>query len=337
MKKIIKVINGENFSIPPIWMMRQAGRYLPEYRKIRARAESFLKLCQTPELAAEITLQPIHRFHLDAAIIFSDILIIPYVLGRDLRFEEKRGPIMPPITMKEIIKLDTKHAMERLSFSFETIEKVKSKIDDQTAIIGFCGAPWIVASYMIAGKSPFDQGPARLFSYFHPDLMQIFLENLADISADYLIQQVNSGADILQIFDNCSGVDQRSFEKLCLQPVRRMINKIKKIHPRIPIIGFPRGAGLFYKNYGEKTGVTVLGLDWTIPLSFAKKLQNKIIIQGNLDPLRLVAGGDALYKGIHAILRTLKKKPFIFNLGHGITPNTPIKHVEQMINCIRGK
>lgn len=336
-KKLLKVMKGESLSPPPLWMMRQAGRYLPEYQQIRETAGSFLDLCYTPALAAEITMQPIRRFGFDAAILFSDILVVPHALGRDLHFEEGRGPTMNPITEKEIAKLDAEHAMERLSVSFETVERVRKMLDNETALIGFCGAPWTVATYMIDGHGMSDQASARLFSYCHPQAMQALLDCLADISADYLIQQINAGADAVQIFDSWAGVlDETSFEMMCIAPVCRMVNRIRRVHPAVPVIGFPRGAGQLYADYARKTRVTGLGLDWTVPLSFAKELQKAVAVQGNLDPLRLVAGGDALDYGVDVILAQLGNGPLVFNLGHGITPDTPLKHVEQMVKRIRG-
>jgi len=335
-KKLLRTIEGEKLSSPPLWMMRQAGRYLPEYRQIRKTAGSFLNLCYSPALAAEVTLQPVHRFGFDAAILFSDILVVPHALGRDLRFEEGNGPVMTPITEKEIAKLDTKGVMRHLAASFETIERVKTALDDRTALIGFCGAPWTVATYMIAGRGIADQIPARLFFYSHPQAMQALLDCLADVSADYLVQQINAGADVIQIFDSWAGVlDEASFEAMCIVPMHRMVKRIRQVHPKTPIIGFPRGAGWLYADYANKTGITALGLDWTVPLSFAAKLQKNVTVQGNLDPLRLVAGGEILDHGVDAILARLNNGSFIFNLGHGIMPDTPIKHVEQMVKRVR--
>jgi len=335
-KKVLKVINGEKLSPPPIWMMRQAGRYLPEYRHVREAAGNFLNLCYTPILAAEATLQPMRRFNLDAAILFSDILLVPHALGRDLRFEENHGPIMTPLTASDIRKLDITHAIERLSAPFETIERVKAKLNDETTLIGFSGAPWTVATYMIAGHATFNQAPARLFSYSHPKAMKSLLECLADVSADYLLKQISAGVDAIQIFDSLAYfLDETSFEAMCIQPMQRMVKRIKQIHPKIPIIGFPRGAGIFYKDYAKKTGITALGLDCSVPLFFAKQLQKDLPVQGNLDPIRLAAGGDALDCGIDAILNSLGNGPLIFNLGHGIIPSTPIRHIEQMIKRVQ--
>ncbi|KXF79583.1 uroporphyrinogen decarboxylase [Paramesorhizobium deserti] len=336
-RKVLKVIRGETVYPPPIWMMRQAGRYLPEYRETRQQAGSFLELCYSPDLAVEVTLQPIRRFGFDAAILFSDILVVPHALGRDLRFEEGRGPVMTPIDAEEIFWLETGGVAKRLEPVYETVRLLRSTLPDETTLLGFCGAPWTVATYMIAGHGTPDQAPARLFAYRYPDAFQKLLDDLADVSAEYLIGQLDAGADAVQIFDSWSGVlDEICFERFCVKPVARIVEKVRAVHPDALIIGFPKGAGALYAHYREKTGVNVLGLDWSVPLSFAEKLQEHGAVQGNLDPLRVVAGGAALDEGVDAILETLGDGPLIFNLGHGITPNAPVEHVEQMVARVRG-
>ncbi|RCS22349.1 uroporphyrinogen decarboxylase [Phyllobacterium salinisoli] len=335
-RKVLMAIRGETVFPPPIWMMRQAGRYLPEYREARQKAGSFLELCYSPDLAVEVTLQPIRRFGFDAAILFSDILVVPHALGRDLRFEEGRGPMMTPIDADEIFWLETEGVAKRLEPVYETVRLLRSALPAETTLLGFCGAPWTVATYMIAGHGTPDQAPARLFAYRHPDAFQKLIDDLADVSADYLIQQLDAGADAVQIFDSWSGVlDEICFERFCVKPVARIVEKVRAVHPNALIIGFPKGAGALYAHYREKTGVNVLGLDWSVPLSFAAKLQEHGAVQGNLDPLRVVAGGAALDEGVDAILETLGNGPLIFNLGHGITPNAPIEHVERMIARVR--
>jgi len=323
-------------SPPPIWMMRQAGRYLPEYRRVREKAGSFLQLCNNPALAAEVTLQPIRRFGFDAAILFSDILTVPQVMGRDVRFEEGKGPLLSPLAPEDIAGLDIANALSRLTPALETLDRVKTALPRDTALIGFCGAPWTVATYMIAGRATPDQAPARLFAYQHASEFAALMRCLADISADYLIKQIDAGADCVQIFDSWAGVlDERSFEIACIAPVRAMVKKIRAVHKDTPIIAFPRGAGLFCRDYAAKSGVSAIGLDWTAPLSFAAELQDKTPVQGNLDPMRLLAGGEALRQGAEDILAALSGKPFIFNLGHGIVPETPIAHVEAMLSYVR--
>ena len=335
-KIILDVLKGEMVFPPPIWMMRQAGRYLPEYRESRKTAGGFLDLCYNPDFAVEVTLQPIRRFGFDASILFSDILVVPHALGRDLRFEEGRGPLMTPIRREEVAALDTSRFHEHLSPVYETVRRLRRELPAETTLLGFCGAPWTVATYMIAGHGTPDQAPARLFGYSEPEAMDELLATLADNSAEYLIRQIEAGADAVQIFDSWSGVlDEASFERYCITPVARIVKSIRAKYPDTPIIGFPKGAGELYQTYRKKTGVTALGLDWTVPWSQARSLQAEGPVQGNLDPMRLVAGGKALDEGVNAILEQLGAGPLIFNLGHGITPQTPIAHVERMIELVR--
>lgn len=336
-RKVLKVIDGETVFPPPIWMMRQAGRYLPEYRETRKKAGSFLDLCYSPDLAVEVTLQPIRRYGFDAAILFSDILVVPHALGRDLRFEEGKGPLMTPMDADEILWLETEGAAKRLEPVYETVRLLRAQLPAETTLLGFCGAPWTVATYMIAGHGTPDQAPSRLFAYRHPEAFEKLLNDLADVSADYLIEQLHAGADALQIFDSWSGVlDEDCFERFCVRPVARIVEKVRAVYPDARIIGFPKGAGMLYDGYREKTGVNALGLDWSVPWSFAQDLQKQGAIQGNLDPLRVVAGGEALDQGVDAILKNLGQGPLIFNLGHGITPQAPLENVQRMIDRVRG-
>lgn len=333
---MLDVLRGKAAFPPPLWMMRQAGRYLPEYRETRKRAGSFLDLCYNPDLAVEVTLQPIERFGFDASILFSDILVVPHALGRDVRFEEGRGPLLAPINAAEISQLNSETFHVNLSPVYETVRRLRAKLPDETTLIGFCGAPWTVATYMIAGHGTPDQAPARLFAYREPVAFQQLLKVLADHSAAYLIRQIEAGADVVQIFDSWSGVlDDASFDLFCVAPVAEIVRQVKAVHPDVPIIGFPKGAGARYQSYRQKTGVTGLGIDWTVPLAAAMALQAGGAVQGNLDPLRLVAGGKALSDGVDAILKTLGDGPLIFNLGHGITPETPVAHVEAMVKQVR--
>jgi uroporphyrinogen decarboxylase len=335
---MLDVLKGEAVFPPPLWMMRQAGRYLPEYRETRRRAGSFLDLCYNPDLAVEVTLQPIERFGFDASILFSDILVVPHALGRDVRFEEGRGPLLTPISATEIAALDGETFHVNLEPVYETVRRLRAKLPDETTLIGFCGAPWTVATYMIAGHGTPDQAPARLFAYREPAAFLQLLKVLADHSAAYLNRQIEAGADVVQIFDSWSGVlDEVSFEAFCVRPVAEIVRQVRAVHPDVPIIGFPKGAGAHYRSYRQKTGVTGLGLDWTVPLTAAKELQRGGAVQGNLDPLRLVAGDKALSDGVEAILKVLGEGPLIFNLGHGITPETPIAHVEAMVKLVRAR
>ena len=333
---MVRVLNGESIFPPPVWLMRQAGRYLPEYRATRATAGGFLDLCYNPDFAVEVTLQPIRRFGFDASILFSDILVVPHALGRDLRFEEGEGPRMTPIRPDEIAQLDDSMFHVNLSPVYETVRRLRRELPAETTLIGFCGAPWTLATYMIAGRGTPDQAPARLFAYRHPEAFAQLLAKLADLSADYLVRQIEAGADVVQIFDSWAGVlDEASFEAFCVEPVARIVSKVRAAKPDALIIGFPRGAGSLYDDYRAKTKVNAVGLDWTVPLAQGRRLQQAGPVQGNLDPMRLVAGGEALRRGVADILDRLGQGPLVFNLGHGITPETPIAHVEQMLRQVR--
>ena len=336
-RKLVRVLNGETVFPPPTWLMRQAGRYLPEYRATREQAGGFLDLCYNPDLATEVTLQPIRRFGFDAAILFSDILVIPDALDRGLTFTKGEGPKLTPIREDEIDRLEPNRAETHLAPVIATVARLRDALPSETTLIGFCGAPWTVATYMIAGHGTPDQAPARLFGYRHPEAMERLLAILAEMSADYLIRQLQAGADCVQIFDSWAGVlDEASFEAYAIAPVKRIVDRVRAAIPDAKLIGFAKGAGPLLKTYREKTGVNAVGLDWQVPLSFAKKLQAQGAVQGNLDPLRLIAGGKALEEGVDRILETLKDGPHIFNLGHGITPEAPIEHVDALLKRIRG-
>jgi uroporphyrinogen decarboxylase len=335
-RKVVEVLKGETVFPPPVWLMRQAGRYLPEYRATRATAGGFLDLCYNPDFAVEVTLQPIRRFGFDASILFSDILVVPHALGRDLRFEEGHGPLMTPIKVEEIDRLDAGMFHVNLQPVYETVKRLRAELPSETTLLGFCGAPWTVATYMVAGKGSPDQAATRLFAYRHPEAFKALLNRLADVSAEYLIRQLKAGADAVQIFDSWSGVlDQDSFDAFCVEPVARMVKLVRTEVPDALIIGFPRGAGVRYLGYKDKTGVSAVGLDWTVPMDLARAVQQKSAVQGNLDPMRLVAGGKALRDGVDHILDGLGKGPLVFNLGHGITPETPVAHVEVMLDQVR--
>lgn len=335
-RKMLSVLKGETISPPPIWMMRQAGRYLPEYRETRAKAGSFLDLCYNPDMAVEVTLQPIRRFGFDASIMFSDILVVPHALGRDLRFEEGRGPLMTPMAVDDVDKLDGSAFHVNLGAVYEVLGRLREELPKETTLIGFCGAPWTLATYMIAGHGTTDQAPARVFAYRHPEAMDRLLGELARWCGEYLVKQIDAGADCVQIFDSWAGVlDDAGFERFCVKPTRTIVDAVKAVHPDTPIIGFPRGAGQFYSDYRQSAGVDAIGCDWTVPVNAMRSLQAHGAVQGNLDPLRLVVGGRALDEGVDRILEGLSDGPHVFNLGHGITPETPIAHVEQMINRVR--
>lgn len=333
---VADVLRGESVFPPPVWLMRQAGRYLPEYRETRKKAGSFLDLCYNPDFAVEVTLQPIRRFGFDASILFSDILVVPHALGRDLRFEEGRGPLMTPIRREEIAGLDRSRFHEVLEPVYETVRRLRAELPAETTLLGFCGAPWTIATYVIAGHGTPDQAPARLFAYRHPAEFAALLDTIAEVSAEYLIRQLEAGADAVQIFDSWSGVlDERSFGAFCVAPVAKIVRLVRSARPDALIIGFPKGAGTLYDGYRQATGVTALGLDWSVPMSQARRLQAAGAVQGNLDPMRLVAGGEALEQGVSDILEQLGSGPLVFNLGHGITPEAPVAHVEAMLKQLR--
>lgn len=339
-KKLLNVLNGRREKIPPVWMMRQAGRYLPEYRATRERAGSFLDLCFNPQLAAEVTLQPIRRFHFDGAILFSDILVIPYALGRKVDFVAGEGPKLEPIAdaqTAQSIRRSVDHG--KLDPVYETIRRVKTELPEDVTFLGFCGAPWTVATYMIAGHGTTDQEPARLFAYRHPDAFDDLLQVLVKASAEYLIRQLKAGVDAVQIFDTWAGIlPPEEFARWCIAPVRQIILAVRDEIPDAKIIGFPRGAGTILEKYVTELPINAVGLDWMIDKTFARERIQKVKpVQGNLDPVALIAGGAALDRAVDDVMRAFSDGPFIFNLGHGITPQTPIENVEQMLKRVRGQ
>ncbi len=334
----MRVLAGESLSVPPIWLMRQAGRYLPEYRKIRERAESFLSLCFNPQLAAEVTLQPIRRFGFDAAIIFSDILVVPHALGQRVSFEVGEGPRLDALSEPDALgrlRPTIDHAV--LAPAYETIARVKSELPPAVALLGFCGAPWTLATYMIAGRGTADQLPARMFAYHYPQAFAELIDRLVDASSDYLIRQFEAGADAVQIFDTWAGIlPDDEFDKWCIDPIGRIVAKVRSRIPAARIIGFPRGAGTRLGRYLAGVPVDAIGLDWMVERSYARDyVQKRRAIQGNLDPLALLAGGDTLDRAVDAILEAFGEGAFIFNLGHGVVPDTPVAHVEQLVARVR--
>jgi uroporphyrinogen decarboxylase len=339
-KPLLDVLNCVQCSPPPVWLMRQAGRYLPEYRALRAKAGDFLNLVFTPEFASEVTLQPVRRFGFDAAILFSDILVIPQALGQSVTFAAGEGPRLDPLADGAALKRLAGAADQNvLAPIYETVRRVKAALDERTALLGFCGAPWTVATYMIAGQGTPDQAPARLFAYRDPGAFAGLVDLLVEASAAYLVRQLEAGADAVQIFDTWAGVlPPEEFERWCVAPTRQIIAKVRARIPAAKIIGFPRGAGALLARYVDEVPVDAVGLDWTVDRGFAReRIQSRVPIQGNLDPLVVVAGGAALDRAVDAVLEAFGGKPFIFNLGHGIVPETPLAHVEQMLARIRGK
>lgn len=336
--RFLTTLDGDVCIPPPLWLMRQAGRYLPEYQALRAKAPTFLDFCYTPDLAAEATLQPVRRFGFDAAIVFSDILVVPDALGQKLTFEAAGGPKLDPVlTQKDFSRLHPKLDRNRLSPVLETIARVKAHLTAQTALVGFCGAPWTVACYMVGGKSSPDQALARLFAYREQTLFQRLIELLVEVSADYLSWQIEAGADAVQIFDTWAGVlPTAEFDRWCLEPVAAIVAKLRLRHKDARIIGFPKGLGGRLVDYAEHTNIDALGLDTSADLGCAAKTFSRgLVLQGNLDPLALVAGGAALEGAVRGILRAVKGRPHIFNLGHGILPQTPVSHVARLAEMVR--
>lgn len=336
-KPLLETVLGRRQQRLPIWIMRQAGRYLPEYRELRAKAGSFLDLCYNPELASEVTLQPLRRFDLDAAILFSDILVIPDALGQYVRFEAGEGPLLEPLTTDTIPRLNPEGALEKLSPIIETVRRVRAGLTPDKTLIGFCGSPWTVATYMIGGRGSSDQAAARVFALTQPEAFAKLLDILVATSIDYLAAQLRAGADVVQLFESWAlNLDEVAFRTWVIEPNRRIVEGLRKAIPGAPVIGFPRGAAGNLPAYAKATGVNVLGLDYAMPLGFAGELPAELGVQGNLDPLRLLAGGEQMDSRVREIVSAFRSRPHIFNLGHGIVPETPIAHVERLIAVARG-
>ncbi|WP_209316222.1 uroporphyrinogen decarboxylase [Haematospirillum sp. 15-248] len=337
-KPLLKALAGQKTAEIPLWLMRQAGRYLPEYRETRAKAGDFLSLCYTPELATEVTLQPISRYRMDAAILFSDILVIPDALGQNVSFREGEGPCLPPLEGPQSLDaLNSDRVRSHLDPVFRTVSSLASRLPQHTTLIGFCGAPWTVATYMIEGKSSKDFSRTKTWAYSRPKDFARLIALLEDASVDYLCGQIEAGAEALQIFDSWAGVlPEKEFYRWALEPVQRIVSAIKDRHPDIPIIGFPRGAGLLYEQFVRESGCHAISLDTTVPLEWAARtLQPHMTVQGNLDPVALLAGGEYLDQAVDAILHSLGHGPFVFNLGHGILPATPPENVSRLVERVR--
>lgn len=336
---VLNVLDGKRCSIPPVWMMRQAGRYLPEYRELRQAAGSFMKLCFDPEMAAEITLQPVRRFRFDVAILFSDILVIPHALGQTVTFEAGEGPRLPPLDAAGIARLSENADQATLEPIYQTVRNVRAVLDRKVGFFGFCGAPWTVATYMIAGQGTPDQAPARMFAYEQPRAFQKLIDLLIDNSITYLVEQFEAGVDAVQLFDTWAGVlPPEEFTRWSIEPAARIVEGVRAKVPNARIIGFPRGVGAKLGEYIDKVPVNALSIDWTADRQFVREqIQPRVAVQGNLDPLALLAGGDALDRAVDHILADFGGGRFIFNLGHGILPPTPIAHVEQMLARVRGR
>lgn len=336
-KLFIQTLKGTPSDRVPFWFMRQAGRYLPEYMKLRKEAGSFLDLCYNPEFATEVTLQPLRRFNMDAAILFSDILVVPHALGQYLAFKTGEGPVLTPIDNLEKYKtLSMEGFHEHLRPVYETVSNLSKKLPEHVALIGFAGAPWTVATYMVNGKGSKDQAETRLMAYQDRETFEKIIDLLVQSTSEYLIRQVEHGAEALQIFDSWSGtLPADEFIKWCIEPMQKIVKNIRAVHPDIPIIGFPKGAGAKIRNYVNKTKVDGVSIDTSTSTSWVRNvIQPLCTVQGNLDPLLLVSGGAALEKAVYHILDHLKEGPHIFNLGHGIVPQTPPENVKLVSDII---
>jgi len=339
-KAFLRALSGEVVTPPPFWLMRQAGRYLPEYRQVRASCNGFLDLCYTPEKATEVTLQPLRRYGFDAAILFSDILVVPDALGQPVSFREGEGPRLDPIRDGEGLKrLSRENFMSHLAPVFQTVSNLSKAIPASTALIGFAGAPWTVATYMVEGSGSKEFVETKKLAYSQPNVFKAMIDLLVQATGDYLIRQIDHGAEAIQIFDSWAGVlPEEEFSKWVIEPTRQLVERIKTERPGIPVIGFPRCAGALLLPFVERTGVDAVSLDTSVPLDWAAKhIQPKVTVQGNLDPIMLIAGGETLDREVKRIISALGKGPFVFNLGHGILPSTPPENVARLADLVKGR
>ncbi|MCI4590874.1 uroporphyrinogen decarboxylase [Sphingobium sp. BYY-5] len=335
-KPLLGVLKGERPAIPPMWLMRQAGRYLPEYRALRAQKGGFLELVYDSEAAAEVTLQPLRRFGFDGAILFSDILIVPYAMGQNLWFETGEGPRLAPILADTDLSALTPD-FSRYEAVYETVRQVKAALDPSVTFLGFAGSPWTVATYMVAGQGSKDHGAARRMAYNKPDSFTALIDAIIDATVIYLSGQIQAGVEAVQLFDSWAGsLAPLQFDRWVIDPNKRIVERLKALHPDIPIIGFPKGAGAKLADYAARTGVDAVGVDETVDPHWANRaLPQGMPVQGNLDPLALIAGGCAVEEAVDSIRAAFADRPHIFNLGHGILPDTPIAHVEALISYVR--
>ena len=333
---LLDTLNGKRADRVPLWLMRQAGRYLPEYRELRAEKGGFLELVYDTEAAAEVTLQPIRRFGFDGAILFSDILIVPYAMGQDLWFEAGEGPkLAPPLVDAALGSLEA--VPERLTPIYDTVASVRAALGPETTLLGFAGSPWTVATYMVAGQGSRDQHAARAMAYSDPGAFQAIVDAIADVTVTYLCGQIEAGAEAVQLFDSWAGsLAPDEFERWVIGPNARIAAAVRERHPTVPVIGFPKGSGEKLPAYARETGVQAVGVDETMdPLWVAANLPADLPVQGNLDPLLILAGGEALERRAKAILDAFAGRPHVFNLGHGIGQHTPIAHVEALVKAVR--
>ena len=333
-QNVLKVLSGKEIKPYPIWMMRQAGRHLPEYLKIRETAKDFIDFCFSPDKAAEVTLQPVRRYDMDAAILFADILLVPIALGRKVEFVKGTGPVLEPLKVSDIKNFT--HNMSVVEPVYETVAKVRSKLDPSKTLIGFCGGPWTVATYMIEGRGSPTKEAAKRFAYQNPEAMRDMLLALAESSAEYLIQQAKAGADVLKIFESwAENLPPPMFDKLVIEPTKLIITRIREAGITVPIIGFPRGGGLNAIRYANEVDVQACAAGTDVPLkSFRAQIPAQMATQGNLDPLALRIGGEILRKAVSDVLATISG-PHIFNLGHGVAPDVKIENVHAVIRHVR--
>ncbi len=338
-KPLLRVLASEALSPPPWWLMRQAGRYLPEYRAVRARAGDFVELCRTPELAAELTMQPVRRYGMDAAILFSDILLLPHALGQRLTFREGEGPVLEPICSNAgVAVLSRAHAVSRLEPVFEAIRRVRAQIGPQTALIGFAGAPWTVATYMVEGGASRDFRQVKGWAYGDTQGFAALIELLTEATIELLAAEIAAGAEIVQLFDSWAGIlPEAAFARWVIAPTARIVAALKARYPGCPIIGFPRGAGPLYERYVVETGIDAVALDTVVPAGFANaRLRPLATIQGNLDPVLLLTGGAALESAVRDMRQAFCGGPWVFNLGHGVLPQTPPENVAMLAALLAG-
>ena len=333
---ILKVLRHETTPRPPVWFMRQAGRYLPEYRALREKAGDFLSLCFNPEMAAEVTLQPMRRFGFDAAILFADILLIPQALGQTVWFEAGEGPRLGPLPSIESLRAHLDTSTEHLAPIGETVRRVRAELEPERALIGFAGGPWTVATYMIEGRGG-ERVRARTYAFAEPEALDALLDVLVEATARYLVMQARAGAQVLKLFESwAENLPEDVFERIVIGPHRRVIEAVRATGVTVPFIGFPRGAGALVEGYAERVGVDAVALDVQAPAALGRKLQAKVAIQGALDPILLRAGGDGLDRRVDQLLAQWSDGPYIFNLGHGIILDTPIAHVERVVDRVTG-
>ena len=337
-KPLLAVLKGEARSRPPVWLMRQAGRYLPEYRALRAEKGGFLALATDPEAAAEVTVQPIRRFGFDGAILFSDILMVPWALGQDLTFGVGEGPRLAPALVEADLDALTPD-LTRLDPVYATVERVAAMLPAETTFLGFAGSPWTVATYMVAGAGSKDQGATRMLAYRDPVRFGEIIERVVTLTVEYLSRQIAAGVEAVQLFDSWAGsLSPAQFERWVIQPNRAIVDALRARHPGVPIIGFPKGAGAKLVDYAAGVAPDAIGLDETVDPAWANRvLPANMPVQGNFDPLLLEAGGPALEDGVRAIMAALAGRPHVFNLGHGIGQHTPIAHVERLLAVLRAE